>query len=249
MRYMLKVAIVTPTYNEAKNIKTLLSGLEDVCNGINGVNFTVMVVDDSSPDGTAKVALDYANKVKAKNFSVEVLIRKEKDGIGKAYIYGFNEVIKRGFDYVIQIDADLSHNPKYIADLVAEAKKGTDFITTSRYMPGGAILDWDIQRRILSLGGNLYTRFFLGSKITDYTTGLNMFSVKLLKKLDVNSLEYGGYAFFTELKYLALLNTDSYDQIPLIFTDRQHGKSKMPKNTVLINLFLVPKLRFSKKRK
>jgi dolichol-phosphate mannosyltransferase len=244
-----KIAIATPTYNEAKNIDKLILGLEKVCKNLTDLSFTLFVIDDSSPDGTAQVAEGTAKKIRAKNFSVQVLVRKAKEGIGKAYIYGFNEILKQDFDYIIQIDADLSHHPKYIKDLVAQARLGKDFVSASRYLKGGGIDDWGLHRRILSRGGNIYTRLFLGSKVTDYTNGLNMFSTGLLKEINTNTLSSAGYGFFIELKNKALKHAQHYAQIPMILTDRKHGKSKIPKNTILINLILVPRLRFANRKK
>jgi dolichol-phosphate mannosyltransferase len=247
---MKKIAIATPTYNEAKNIKKLIVDIEKVCKDLSDLSFTLFVIDDSSPDGTAQVAREAAKKVRAKNFNVKVLVRKTKDGIGKAYVYGFHEILKQDFDYLIQIDADLSHNPKYIKDLVAQARLGKDFISASRYMKGGKIDDWGLHRRILSLGGNIYTRAFLGSTITDYTNGLNMFSTSLLREIDLDTLNSAGYGFFIELKYKALPLSKHYAQIPIVLTDRMHGKSKIPlKSTIFINLMLVPKLRFGGRQK
>lgn len=245
----MKIAIITPTYNEADNIPILINQLEAVCRDIKGDNFTLLVVDDNSPDGTAKVAEKIAMQIKTKNFRVRVAVRKVKDGIGRAYVYAFNLLLKEDFDYIIQIDADLSHNPKYIKDLVNEAHKGHDFVSTSRYMKGGGIHDWGLHRRILSRGGNIYTRMFMGSTITDYTNGLNMFSTKLLRKIDTDTLGAGGYGFFIELKHKALMQADSFTQIPIMLTDRTLGKSKMPKKTIFINLVLVPKLRFGSNKK
>jgi dolichol-phosphate mannosyltransferase len=246
---MRKIAIATPTYNESKNIKKLILGIEKVCKDITDLSFTLFVIDDSSPDGTAQVAEETAKKIRAKNFRVEILLRKAKEGIGKAYIYGINEILKRDYDYLIQIDADLSHDPKYIKDLVAQARLGNDFISASRYMKGGGIADWGLHRRILSRGGNIYTRVLLSSKITDYTNGLNMFSTALLKEINVDTLSSAGYGFFIELKYKILQHARHYAQIPMILTDRKHGKSKMPKNAILINLLLVPRLRFASRKK
>ena len=240
----MKIAIVTPTYNEASNIENLITQVADVCKQIPDVNFTLLVADDSSPDGTAKVAEKIGEKVKSKNFVVRILLRAKKNGIGKAYINAFNVLLKEDFDFIIQIDADLSHNPKYINDFVKLAREGKDFVAASRYMKGGGISDWGLHRRILSRGGNIYTRAFLGSTITDYTNGLNMFSTKLLRELDTDNLASGGYGFFIELKYKALHHAKNFAQIPIMLVDRTMGKSKIPKNTIFINLMLVPRLRF-----
>ncbi len=246
---MLKVAIATPTYNEAKNIPLLIAELEKACRDVEDTDFTLFVVDDSSPDGTAAAAEAAGKKIKAKNFRVKLMSRQQKEGVGRAYIYAFKELLKQGFDYIIQIDADFSHNPEYIKDLVREARAGRDFVATSRYMKGGEILDWPLKRRVLSRGGNIYTRLFLGSRITDYTNGLNMFSSDLLRRVDMDSLEAGGYGFFIELKYRALKKAHDFTQLPIILQDRQHGESKLPANTLLVNLLLVPRLRFGRKKK
>ena len=242
----MKIAIVTPTYNEAGNIERLIKEISAVCKKIEDVSFTLFVADDNSPDGTANIAKTAGIKYKSKNFLVRILSRKKKDGIGKAYINAFNIILKEDFDYVIQIDADLSHNPKYINDFVPLAKKGKDFVATSRYMKGGGITNWGLHRRILSRGGNIYTRAFLGSTITDYTNGLNMFSTKLLRQLNTNGIDSGGYGFFIELKYRAIHLAKNFSQFPIMLVDRENGKSKIPKNTIFINLLLVPRLRFRK---
>lgn len=240
---MNKIAIITPTYNEAKNIGILISKIDKVVKEITDYTFTLLIVDDSSPDGTAEVARKAAENLAAKNLKVEVLTRTTKDGIGKAYIHGIDTAIDLGFDYIIQIDADLQHNPNYIKDLVDQARLGKDFVGTSRYMKGGKIIGWSLHRRLLSRGGNIYTRFFLGNTITDYTNGLNLFSTDLLKKVDTSDLGATGYGFFIELKYKALKQSKNFVQIPITLVDRQHGESKITKDTLFINLLLVPKLR------
>lgn len=243
----MKVAIVTPTYNEAGNIERLLKELASVCKAHSDVDFTVIVADDNSPDGTAGLAEKIGKKITAKNFTVRTLVRKKKDGIGNAYINAFNILLKENkYDYIIQIDADLSHNPKYINDFIELARQNKDFVAASRYMKGGGIENWSLHRRILSFGGNIYTRAILGSTVTDYTNGLNMFSTKLLKQLNTDGIASGGYGFFIELKYRAIHKAKNYAQIPIMLVDRENGKSKIPKNTIFINLALVPRLRFKK---
>lgn len=239
----MNLAIATPTYNEAKNIVKLIDAIDSVCPKHPDINFTILVIDDNSPDKTADKA-EYAGKnVKAKNLKIRVLRRNGKEGFGKAYIHGFNELLKGNFDYIMQMDADLSHDPKYINDFIKEAKSGTEFVVASRYITGGDTPDWGLHRKILSRGGNIYTRMLLGSKITDYTGGFNMFSTRLLKAIDPDSIEATGYGFLIELKAKALLMTKSSAQIPIIFKDRQHGQSKIPRSTLVKNFILVPKLR------
>ena len=157
---MEKIAIVTPTYNEASNIKRLMLDIAKVCSNMPDLLFTLFVIDDNSPDGTAKVAEEVAKNARHGNFDVKILVRKSKEGIGKAYIYSFRVILKEDFAYIIQIDADLSHNPKYIKELVGQAKLGKDFVSASRYMEGGGIADWGLLRRILSRGGIFTQGYF-----------------------------------------------------------------------------------------
>lgn len=240
---MKKIAIATPTYNEVKNISKLITAVSKVCAKFPKIKFTVLVIDDNSPDGTADAADKVGKKLKSKNFEVQVLRRKGKEGFGKAYVHGFNVLLEQSFDYIIQMDADLSHDPKYLNDFIQEAEAGRDFVVASRYIPGGGTPDWGLHRKVLSRGGNLYTRMILGSKITDYTGGYNMYSADLLKSVDTASLSAGGYGFLIELKYKALQESKSFTQIPIIFKDRQHGKSKIPRSTLVKNFILVPQLR------
>lgn len=240
---MNKIAIATPTFNESKNIKKLIPAIEKVCAKYPKTDFTLLVIDDNSPDKTADVAEVAAKKIRVKNFHVDVLRRAGKEGFGKAYVHGFNVLLPKKFDYIIQMDADLSHNPKYLHDFLKEAERGRDFVVASRYVKGGGTPDWGWHRKLLSRAGNAYTRLLLGSKITDYTGGYNMYSSKLLKKIDTKSLRAGGYGFLIELKYKALQKSKSHSQIPIIFMDRMHGVSKIPKSTIVKNLFLVLKIR------
>lgn len=246
---MVRFAIVTPTYNEVGNVETLLRSLQQVSGEHSKDEFTVFVVDDSSPDGTADLVKILAPKLKTKNFSVKLLVRKEKDGLGRAYIFGFKKVLadKQKFDYILQMDADLSHDPAYITGFLHQARNGADFIVASRYINGGGTPDWSWYRKTLSRGGNLYTRMLLGSKITDYTGGYNMYKTALMKKMDVDAIQAGGYGFLIELKFKALKNAETVAQIPIVFMDRKHGSSKIPRNTVVKNFILVPKIRYGKK--
>jgi dolichol-phosphate mannosyltransferase len=241
-----KIAIATPTYNEAKNIVKLIPAVAKAVKSFNDISFTLLVIDDNSPDKTADIAEAAAKKLKQSNFSVQILRRKGKEGFGKAYVHGFQVLMKQGFDFIIQMDADLSHDPKYLPDFIHKAQAGHDFVVASRYVKGGGTPDWGLHRKILSRGGNLYTRAFLGSTITDYTGGYNLYSKKLLKDIDIESLSSGGYGFLIELKHRALQHAKSPAQIAIIFHDRLHGSSKIPKSTLFKNFVLVPKIRFKK---
>jgi dolichol-phosphate mannosyltransferase len=238
----MKLAIAIPTYNESANIKKILPAIKKSLNSYPKLTTKVFVIDDSSPDGTADVAKAWDKKNRTSKFGVEVISRKKKEGLGKAYVYGFKHILKKDYDQILQMDADLSHDPKYLPYFLDAAQKA-DFVVGSRYTKGGATPDWTWDRRLKSHGGNIYTRFFLGSKITDYTGGYNLFTADLLRKIDLGSLQASGYGFLIELKHDSLKYCESVVQVPIIFMDRQHGKSKIPRYTILKNLLLVPLIR------
>jgi dolichol-phosphate mannosyltransferase len=240
----MKLAIAVPTYNEATNIKKLLPAIKKSLKGYPELDCTVFVVDDNSPDGTAEAAEKLAKKLGGKHFSVKVIKRKQKEGLGKAYIYAFKKILPQKFDYILQMDADLSHDPKYLPRFL-DATENADFVVGSRYVKGGGTPDWQWHRRLLSKGGNLYTRVMLGSRITDYTGGYNLYSAKLLKKIDLGGLQDGGYGFLIELKYRASQHCEGVRQVPIVFMDRQHGDSKIPQGIIVKNLALVAHLKFN----
>lgn len=237
----MKLAIAIPTYNESDNIQKIIPIIQDTLGRISDLKCTLFVVDDNSPDKTGEIAKNLGNKIKSSAFKIEVLHRKKKEGLGKAYVYAFEHILKQDFDFILQMDADLSHDPKYIPAFLQRAGSA-DFVVGSRYIRGGSTPDWSWNRKFLSRGGNLYTRFFLGSAITDYTGGFNLYATELLKKVDLQTLQAGGYGFLIELKYRALKNCRHVEQVPIVFMDRQHGVSKIPRSTILKNLILVPKL-------
>jgi dolichol-phosphate mannosyltransferase len=238
----LRLAIAVPTYNEAANIKVLIPLLAKAVAKCSNIDTTVFVIDDNSPDKTGEAALEVGKEYKNSNFKVEVLARKKKEGLGKAYVYAFNKILSKKFDYILQMDADLSHDPKYIPQFLDKASEA-EFVVGSRYIKGGSTPDWTWSRKLQSRGGNWYSRVFLGSIITDYTGGYNLYSAGLLKRIDFNKLQAGGYGFLIELKYSASLKSDKIIQIPIIFKDRQHGNSKIPRNTIFKNFLLVPQIK------
>lgn len=240
----MKLAITVPTYNEADNLKKLIPSIYKNLKSYPNLTCTVFIVDDNSPDGTADVAEKLGLKYKNDTFQVKVLRRKKKEGLGKAYIYALHHILSEKFDFILQMDADLSHDPKYIPAFL-DATKAFDFVVGSRYMKGGATPDWSWKRKSQSRGGNLYARLFLGSRITDYTGGYNLYSSVLLRKLDIKNIQSSGYGFLIELKYMALQHCRGVVQIPIIFMDRQSGAPKIPRGTLIENLLLVPKIRFN----
>jgi dolichol-phosphate mannosyltransferase len=243
---IVKLGISIPTYNEAKNIKQLLNTIKVETADLKDVTIDLVVVDDRSPDGTGEIVNKLAKTLSSKNFNIILLPRPVKNGFGKACIAGFKYLLKDGVDYVLQMDADLSHNPVYIPAFVSAAENGSDFVIGSRYINGGETPDWSWDRHFLSHYGNLYIRAFLSSEISDYTGGYNLYSARLLRHIGLDSIRATGYGFLIEIKYRASLQAGKITQIPIVFTDRLHGKSKIPKNTLFKNLILAPKLRASK---
>jgi dolichol-phosphate mannosyltransferase len=237
------LAVAVPTFNEAETVGPLLDALQEVLVGLPDLTTTVLFIDDSSPDGTAKVIEGLQEDRQSANFRIRLLRRPRKEGLGRAYADGFSMLLAEGtFDYIVQMDADLSHHPRYIP-LMLELARDAEFVCGSRYAPGGATPDWTWYRRLVSRAGNRYTRLFLGSGITDYTGGFNLFSVGLLGRIDVTSLRAAGYGFQIELKYRALRLANGVRQIPIVFMDRRVGQSKIPSNTIVKNLVLVPRIR------
>jgi dolichol-phosphate mannosyltransferase len=240
---MLRLAIVVPTYNEVSNVQHLIDGIAEATALAADVVTTVVLIDDSSPDGTADFVDSLAPAWKTDTFSVRVIRKPTKAGLGAAYIYGFLQLLEEDFDYYLQMDADLSHNPKYITGFIHQAKEGTDFVVASRYIPGGGTPDWTWDRRFLSRGGNFYARTILSRRVSDYTGGFNMYSRGLLERIKVDTITATGYGFLLVLKYRALLEATSFAELPIVFLDRTHGTSKIPRSTLLANFILVPKIK------
>lgn len=238
----MKLAITTATYNEAKNIQKLLLQVVAAVKGYDEIEFGIFVLDDKSPDGTADIVRKFAKTVKAKNISIEV-ISGNKAGYGNAYLKGFQKILadKRRWDFVLTMDADLQHNPKYIKQFIKHAQNGYDFVVASRYTKGGSAGDGKFTfKRLLSSVGNIYTKLLLGRQITDYTGGYNMYSREVLQK--VKEPKNRAYGFLPELKSNVLRVAQKVTMIPIVFEERHGGESKMPTNIVLSNLLLVTKL-------
>jgi len=242
----MNLVVLIPTYNESDNIGVLLTSLREVGYRNPDIVLRVIVIDDSSPDGTADVVRTYDKRLRSNSFSIDVLVREKKEGLGMAYIHGFKVTLSAldRPDYVLQMDADLSHDPRYVDAFIENARRGADFIVGTRYIPGGATPDWSWYRKLLSRGGNFYARAILGKSVTDYTGGFNMYGVSLLETLDFDALSHIGYGFLIDLKYQAMLRSRSLAQVPIVFMDRRHGSSKMPADTIIKNFLLVLKIRY-----
>jgi dolichol-phosphate mannosyltransferase len=243
----MNIAIVIPTYNESGNIIELINKIFISTRVCSDVNFQLFVVDDSSPDNTSEIVKSYSNDYLNSDFQITVFNRAKKEGLGAAYIDAFNRIFSmdKKFDFILQMDADLSHDPIYIPLFIKSAAR-SDFIVGSRYKLGGGTPDWLWYRRYISKFGNLYARLILDYRMSDYTGGYNLYSSSLLNKDLLAKVSTKGYGFLISLKYFVLLKSSNFSEVPIIFNDRKKGVSKMPLNTFLHNLILVLKIKFSK---
>lgn len=240
---MVRLAVVVPTYQERANIVPLMGRLAQVAREHPEDAVRVLVVDDSSPDGTAALVRSMAGELASGGLTVEVLERAEKNGLGRAYVEGMQHVLRRDdVDAVLQMDADLSHDPQYVHEFLEHARAGAELVVASRYVPGGATPDWGWHRKALSRGGNWYARLLLGRALSDYTGGFNLYAADLLRRMDLTSVGSAGYAFQIEMKTRALRLTDKVVQLPIVFLDRTEGTSKIPRSTLLTSLRLVTTL-------
>lgn len=231
------IYIVIPTYNEKGNIEKLLSQIFN----LEIENLNVLVVDDGSPDGTGKI-VENLRKVYT---NLEILHRNKKQGLGMAYIAGFKEALARGADFVLQMDADLSHDPKYIPQLL-KAVEHKDLVLGSRYTKGGGVTNWNLARRLVSRFGNIYTKVVLGLPYSDLTGGFKCYRASTLKKIISFEISSLGYSFQIETVYLAHKLKYSIGEIPIIFTERTIGKSKFDLKIIFEGFFKVLGLRFKK---
>jgi dolichol-phosphate mannosyltransferase len=195
-------------------------------------------VDDNSPDGTGQIA----DRLAAELPAVEVLHRPGKAGLGHAYLAGFARALADGAEFVIEMDADFSHDPRYLPHLIAAARDA-DLVLGSRYVEGGGVKDWGLIRRLISRGGGIYARWILGVQVHDLTGGFKCIRRRVLETIDLNSVRAEGYVFQIEVTYRALLAGFTVREIPIVFTDRTVGTSKMSSRIALEAMLLVPVLR------
>ena len=225
----MKKLVIIPTYNEIENMKQLLPILMKLDS-----QFDVLVVDDNSPDGTAA----FVEKFKSENSRVNILNRAQKQGLGKAYIAGFKWGLERKYDVLTEMDADFSHAPHHLEQIL-KAIETTDVVIGSRYVPGGGTVNWSLLRKIISRGGSLYSRIILGYPINDWTGGFNSWKKEVLEKINLDSIKSNGYSFQIELKYKASKNNFKILELPIIFEDRRVGQSKMSLKIVLEAFYKV----------
>ncbi|HEX8976498.1 MAG TPA: polyprenol monophosphomannose synthase [Solirubrobacteraceae bacterium] len=232
------VWLIIPTYNEAANVEPIVRAalvqLEQAAPG----RHRVLIVDDNSPDGTGRIA----DRLAAELAPVEVLHRPGKGGLGQAYLAGFAHALAAGAEFVIEMDADFSHDPRYLPDLIAAAGEA-DLVLGSRYVKGGGVKDWGTVRRLISRGGGIYARWILGVHVQDLTGGFKCIRREVLEAIDLGSVRAEGYVFQIEVTYRAILAGFTVREIPIVFTDRTVGSSKMSSRIALEAMWLVPTLR------
>jgi len=229
----MRVTICLPTYNEAENLERMIRALEPV-------GARVLVIDDSSPDGTGDIAERLAGELDW----VGVLHRERKEGLGPAYLAGFRRALAEGAELVVEMDCDFSHDPADVPRLLSAAEDGADLVLGSRYVEGGSVSDdWGIVRRAVSAGGSLYARLLLGVPVRDLTGGFKCFRRAVLEAIDLGEVHAKGYAFQIELTYRARRKGFRVVEVPIRFVDRTHGGSKMSRAIVLEAIWKVPLLR------
>lgn len=225
----MRCLVVLPTYQEAENIEVVLRKLRELSNA------SVLVVDDSSPDGTAEIAQRVADELG----EVHVLSRPAKAGLGSAYRAGFRWGLEHGFDALVEMDADLSHDPAVVPKLTGELGGSVELVVGSRYVPGGEIPAWPAHRRAISRLGNLYAGAALKLPVLDLTSGFRAYAACLLRRMDLDEIRADGYGFQIEMVRAAVMAGAETREVPITFVDRERGRSKMSMRTIVEALLLV----------
>ncbi len=230
--------VIIPTYNEAVNLERIVAASSAELDRVAADGYRILIVDDDSPDGTGRIADSLASR----SDRVQVLHRAHKAGLGAAYLAGFQHALDAGAARVIEMDADFSHDPRYLPALVA-ASAGADLVLGSRYVAGGGVRDWSPLRKLVSRGGGMYARAVLGVRVHDLTGGFKCIRREVLEAIDLPSIRAQGYVFQIEVTYRAVLAGFSVREIPIVFADRVAGKSKMSTRIALEAVWRVPRLK------
>jgi len=225
-----RALVILPTFNELENIEEILRRTRAAA-----PDADVLVIDDSSPDGTA----DRAEKVGLELGQIEILRRPTKLGLGSGYRAGFRIGLAKGYDALVEMDSDFSHDPDVLPTLLGRVADGADLVIGSRYVPGGSIPDWPIARRTISRGGCLYARTALGLHVQDATAGYRAYSARILRRIDLDSVRADGYGFQVEMTYLTERLGGRVEEVPIEFRDRTLGTSKMSIRIVVEAFLLV----------
>lgn len=233
---MNRALVCIPTYNEADNLEPITQAVLQAEPRVD-----ILVVDDNSPDGTGQIA----DRLAAKEPRIQVLHREKKEGLGRAYLAAFHWALAEGYTYIIEMDADFSHDPRYLPNLLDAAEAGADLVLGSRYVTGGGTVNWGIGRQIISKGGSLYARTILGVGVHDLTGGFKCFHRRVLEGIGLDQVQSTGYSFQIELTYRTLKKGFTVREVPIVFEDRRVGQSKMSRKIFLEALTMVWKLRLT----
>ena len=216
---MAKGLVIIPTYNEIENIEAIITAVFAL-----NTPFDVLIVDDNSPDGTANHVLAIQKQFENRLF---LEVRMKKSGLGTAYVHGFNWALSRAYEYIFEMDADFSHNPNDLEKLLVACENGADLAIGSRYSSGVNVVNWPLSRVLLSYFASVYVRMITGMKIADATAGFKCYRRSVLEKINLEKIAFVGYAFQIEMKYRTYVNDFKIVEVPIIFTDRTKGQSKM----------------------
>jgi dolichol-phosphate mannosyltransferase len=229
----MKTLVIIPTYNERDNIEQIVPQVLEKHSSID-----VLIVDDGSPDGTGEIA----DAMSEENSRISVIHRKNKSGLGTAYVAGFKYAIQKKYDYIFEMDADFSHDPKNIPEFL-NAIKEADLVIGSRYISGVNVINWPMSRLLLSYYANVYSRRITGLPVRDATGGFKCFRREVLEAIDLDQVQSNGYSFQIEMSFRAKRKGFSIKEIPIVFEDRRQGQSKMSKKIVREAIWMVWKLR------
>ena len=232
---MSKGIVVIPTYNEIENIEAIINAVF-----LLKTDFHVLIVDDNSPDGTSLKVVELQKQFENKLF---IEIRAKKSGLGTAYVHGFKWALERGYEYIFEMDADFSHNPKDLVKLYKACVDGADVAIGSRYSTGVNVVNWPLSRVLLSYFASVYVKLITGMKIHDATAGFICYRRSVLETIKLDKIKFIGYAFQIEMKYRAFIRKFNIVEVPIIFTDRTKGQSKMSGSIIREAVFGVILLR------
>nr|WP_297306987.1 polyprenol monophosphomannose synthase [uncultured Flavobacterium sp.] len=235
---MSRSIVVIPTYNEIENISEIIDAVLNL-----PASFDILVVDDNSPDGTSNQVLKLTEKYPSQIFLEK---RLNKNGLGTAYVHGFIWALGKKYDYIFEMDADFSHNPKDLIRLLNACENGADVAIGSRYVTGVNVVNWPLNRVLMSYFASVYVRFITGMQIQDTTAGFICYKRSVLETIDLSKIKFVGYAFQIEMKYRAYCKNFRIEEVPIIFTDRTKGVSKMSSGIFKEAVFGVLQLRFKK---
>jgi len=229
-----KSLVIVPTYNEKENIQAVIEKLRSL-----RIQLDILIIDDNSPDGTAQIVRNLQQKFE----NIYLLERQGKLGLGTAYVMGFQWALERDYEFILEMDADLSHNPDDVPRLIKKCESGYDLVVGSRYCKGVNVINWPIKRLLLSYGANYYTRFVTRMPLKDATAGFKCFRRNVLESIDLSRIKASGYSFQIEMDFRAWDRGFKVTEIPIVFVERSEGKSKMSRNIVWEAIFMVWKLK------